>query len=168
LGTKGFEDWVITRESAQTSFLVAIGGDKGEDRLEIQEYLESHGLNPLVAKHPTAFVADSAEIGQGSQILANATVSVDCVIGRGCIINLAAAIDHECIIGDGVHIGPGANLAGCVEVGRSATIFTGATILPTLKIGQGSVVGAGAVVLKDLPPYSVAVGSPARIIKTLQ
>lgn len=38
-------------------------------------------------------------------------------------------------------------------------------ILPGVKIGKGSVLGAGAVISKDIPPYSVAVGNPAKIIK---
>ena len=33
-------------------------------------------------------------------------------------------------------------------------------------IGKGSIVGAGAVVAKSIPPYSVAVGNPARVVKT--
>lgn len=40
-------------------------------------------------------------------------------------------------------------------------------IIGKVRIGHHSVIGAGAVVTKDLPPYSVAAGNPARIIKTL-
>jgi acetyltransferase-like isoleucine patch superfamily enzyme len=38
--------------------------------------------------------------------------------------------------------------------------------LDGVTIGRGSVIGAGAVVTKDIPPFSVAVGVPARVIKT--
>ncbi|WP_414571009.1 acyltransferase [Nostoc sp. CCY 9925] len=41
----------------------------------------------------------------------------------------------------------------------------GVTVLDGVTIGQGSVIGAGAVVNKDIPPFSVAVGIPARVIK---
>ena len=40
-------------------------------------------------------------------------------------------------------------------------------ILPDVTIGEGTVVGAGAVVIKDLPPYTVATGVPAKTIKKL-
>jgi acetyltransferase-like isoleucine patch superfamily enzyme len=41
---------------------------------------------------------------------------------------------------------------------------TGVKVLDGVTIGQGSVVGAGAVVTKDIPPYSVAVGIPSKVI----
>jgi maltose O-acetyltransferase len=40
-------------------------------------------------------------------------------------------------------------------------------ILPGVTIGKGSTIGAGAVVSKNIPPYSVAVGNPARVVKSL-
>ena len=43
----------------------------------------------------------------------------------------------------------------------------GAIILPGVSIGRNSVIGAGAIVTKDIPPFSVAVGNPARVIKTI-
>ncbi|MBE9054608.1 DapH/DapD/GlmU-related protein [Sphaerospermopsis sp. LEGE 08334] len=42
----------------------------------------------------------------------------------------------------------------------------GVTVLDGVTIGKGSVIGAGAVVTKDIPPYSVAVGIPAKVIKS--
>lgn len=42
-----------------------------------------------------------------------------------------------------------------------------ATILAGVHIGEGSIIGANSVVTKDIPPFSIAVGNPAKIIKTL-
>ncbi len=167
-GPQGFENWIVQRESVDSvGFLVAIGGDRGEERVRIQEYLTSFGLHPIIAIHPKAFIADSAVISAGAQILVHAAVAVDVLIGKGTIVNTGAIVDHECKIGNGVHIGPGAHLAGCVGVGDYATIYTGAVILPRIKIGQGAIVGAGAVVTKDVPPYTIVVGNPARIIRRI-
>jgi sugar O-acyltransferase (sialic acid O-acetyltransferase NeuD family) len=166
-GQSGLEWWQSNTFTNQISFIVAIGGDRGKDRLEIQKYLISHKLLPAVAQHLTAFVAAGVTIGLGSQILAHATVCVDTIIGESCIINTGAIVDHECRIGNGVHICPGVNMAGCVEVEDYATIGTGAVIIPRIKIGTGSVIGAGAVVVKDVLPRTVVVGNPARILRTL-
>ena len=47
-------------------------------------------------------------------------------------------------------------------------IGVGAIILPGVTVGEGSIIGAGAVVTKSIPPYSVAVGNPANVIKVLR
>ena len=53
-----------------------------------------------------------------------------------------------------------------VEIGANCWIGMGVCILPGTRIGDGCVVGAGAVVVKDLEPYTVAVGNPARVVKS--
>jgi len=54
-----------------------------------------------------------------------------------------------------------------VVVRRGAWIGAGVIILPGVSIGRNSVIGAGAIVTRDVPSFSVAVGNPARVIKTL-
>lgn len=53
-------------------------------------------------------------------------------------------------------------------IGKDVWLGAGATILGGITVGDGCVVGAGAVVTKDLPPYSVAVGIPAKVVRTRQ
>src|SRR5690625_4468384 len=53
-----------------------------------------------------------------------------------------------------------------IVIKDGAHIGIGAIIMPGVKIGFGSVIGAGAVVINDIPDYSVAVGVPAKVIKT--
>jgi maltose O-acetyltransferase len=55
-----------------------------------------------------------------------------------------------------------------VVIGRNVYIGAGAIILPGVKIGDRSIIGAGAVVTEDIPPDSVAVGVPAKVICTLE
>ena len=161
-----FEAW-CARLATKTKvrFLVSIGGGRGAIRVQLHELMQGRGLVPIRAVHPTAFVAGSAALGEGSMVFAQAAVCVDVQIGRCCIINTKASIDHECVLEDGVSIGPGATLAGLVSVGRNADIYTGAVILPRVRIGCGAVVGAGAVVTRDVPDYAVVVGNPARILR---
>ncbi|MFW5879256.1 MAG: acyltransferase [bacterium] len=56
---------------------------------------------------------------------------------------------------------------GPITVEEDAWIGTKSVIFPGVTIGKCSVVGAGSIVTKDIPPYSVAVGNPARVIKTI-
>ena len=54
---------------------------------------------------------------------------------------------------------------GGITIGDDVWIDTNAIILGGVKVGQGAIIGAGAVVTKDIPPYAVVVGNPARIVK---
>ncbi|MGO2200634.1 CatB-related O-acetyltransferase [Pseudomonas helleri] len=57
------------------------------------------------------------------------------------------------------------NEQGIVEIGHDVWIGARAMILDNCKIGNGAVIAAGAVVVKDVPPYAIVGGVPARIIK---
>lgn len=52
-----------------------------------------------------------------------------------------------------------------VEIGHDVWIGHGAVILPGRRVGLGAVVGAGAIVTKDVPPYMIVVGNPARPVR---
>ena len=52
-----------------------------------------------------------------------------------------------------------------VALGHDVWIGYGAVVLPGRGVGTGAVVGAGAVVTRDVPPYAVAVGNPARVVR---
>jgi acetyltransferase-like isoleucine patch superfamily enzyme len=54
---------------------------------------------------------------------------------------------------------------GPVEIGHDVWIGANAIILSGVSIGSGAVIGAGAIVTKDIPPYAIAVGNPARVIR---
>ena len=165
-GEKSCKAWIKKRTlDTPCGFYVAIGGEKGRDRLEIYNHLVALGLTPMQACHPSAFIAENVRIGSGSQILAKSAVCTDVQTGRCCIINTSASIDHECQLGDGVHICPGVTMAGCVNVGSFVTIGTGATVLPNISIGEGAIIGAGSVVTENVPANTVIVGNPARVVK---
>lgn len=57
---------------------------------------------------------------------------------------------------------------GVIEIGERAFIGARSVIMPGVHIGAHSVIGAGSIVTKDIPPYSVACGVPARVVSTLE
>jgi acetyltransferase-like isoleucine patch superfamily enzyme len=61
----------------------------------------------------------------------------------------------------------GIDRLGPVEIGDGAWLGQNVVVGPGVRIGRGTVVGANSVVLGDLPEYSVAVGSPARVVRRL-
>jgi len=55
--------------------------------------------------------------------------------------------------------------SGDVVIGSDVWIGTGAMILSGVTVGDGAVIGARAVVTRDIPPYAIAVGCPARVVR---
>ncbi len=108
------------------------------------------------------------KIGEGCNILSDATFSNSSRIGNGCLIYYNAIITHDCVIGDFVEISPSVTLLGRCVIGDYSQIGANATILPDVKIGKNVIVGAGSVVTKDVPNNCVVVGSPAKIITALE
>jgi len=164
-GREGFLRWRTENAGWVVEGLVAIGGQRGRDRLELHQFLRQHGVEPATAIHPAACVAANAQLGWGCQVLANATVGAEARLGNACIVNTAASVDHECTLGDGVHLAPGARLAGEVQVGDYTLIAVGAVVLPRVRIGSNCVIGAGSVVTKDVPDNTVFYGHPARFVR---
>ena len=56
---------------------------------------------------------------------------------------------------------------GPVKIGSYVHVGENSCIMPGVTIGDHSVIGAGSVVTHDIPPYSVAAGNPARVLKTI-
>ena len=54
-----------------------------------------------------------------------------------------------------------------VTIGDNVWIGGNAVVLPGVTIGSNSVIGAGSVVTRDVPPWSIAVGNPCKVIKTI-
>ena len=107
-------------------------------------------------------------------------------IGARCFANFGlVALDVAAItIGDDVQIGPNVQLltpthpvapeprrdkweaAAPIHIGDNVWLGGGAIVLAGVSIGDNTVVGAGAVVTRDLPANVVAVGNPARVVRT--
>jgi sugar O-acyltransferase (sialic acid O-acetyltransferase NeuD family) len=143
--------------------VVAIGDNR--TRHTIFNMLSARHERFVIARHPTAIVADSATIGPGTMICAGAIVNPCSIIGANVILNTGCSIDHHNQIGNHVHIAPGVHTGGTVTVGEGSLVGIGATIMPGLKIGTRSTVGAGALVDEGVPSGVTVVGVPARPIR---
>lgn len=141
---------------------------------------ESFANHSPQLNHP-AFVASSAaligdvRLEENASIWHHATLRADfapIVIGRGSNIQDNACIHIDlaqgCYVGEYVTVGHGAILHACT-VEDDCLIGMGAIVLDGAVIGRGSVVGAGAVVTKGaiIPPCSLVLGIPAKVVRTL-
>ncbi|GLY10648.1 2,3,4,5-tetrahydropyridine-2,6-dicarboxylate N-acetyltransferase [Bacillus badius] len=124
---------------------------------------------------PGAIIRDQVEIGDNAVIMMGASINIGSVIGEGTMIDMNAVLGGRATVGKNCHVGAGAVLAGVIEppsaqpvvLEDDVLIGANAVVLEGVRIGKGSVVAAGAIVTKDVPPFSVAAGAPARVIKEI-
>lgn len=122
---------------------------------------------------PGALIRDKVSIGKNAVIMMGAVINIGAEIGEGTMIDMNAVVGARGIIGKNAHIGAGAVIAGVLEppsktpviIEDDVLIGANAVVLEGVKIGKGAVIAAGAVVTEDIPANSVAVGSPAKVIK---
>ncbi|MCK5579888.1 MAG: acetyltransferase [Candidatus Omnitrophica bacterium] len=121
-----------------------------EQRQKVFEYFKSLKYEFVPVVHPRATISESAEVGEGVQIMANAVVNPGSVVEDNAIVNTSASIDHDCKIGAHSHIAPGVTLSGNVHVGVGCHLGTGTTVIQGITIGDRVLIGAGEVVRKDV------------------
>jgi maltose O-acetyltransferase len=151
-------------------------------RLNVTEYLLTDASRSILAElvphaGENLWVEPPFHCDYGSNIHCgdNVYFNVNCVV-------LDAA---RVTIGSNVLFGPGVQLYAAthpldpvvrrtlelgkpISIGDDCWLGGGAIVCPGVRIGDGCVIGAGAVVTKDVPAYSLAVGNPARVVKSLR
>ncbi|HWR13088.1 MAG TPA: gamma carbonic anhydrase family protein [Rectinemataceae bacterium] len=124
---------------------------------------------------PSASITGDVALGSDSSVWHNATLRGDLApirvgdrsnIQDGAVLHVAVGL--PCIIGEDVTVGHGAIVHGC-KVGDRCLIGMGSIILNGAEIGEECVVAAGALVTegKKIPPRSLVLGSPAKIVRAV-
>jgi hypothetical protein len=92
IGEDGFNAWLLSRAPiSELFYAVAIGGSRAKDRMQVAALLTSKNLLPLTIIHRTAFVANTAKVAPGCQILAQTAVCTDVTLEKNVIVNTSAS-----------------------------------------------------------------------------
>ena len=142
--------------------------------------VETEHVGPGTRIWAFAHVMPGAVIGGGCNICDHTYIDPDVVIGDRVTIKTGVYLVDGMRIADDVFIGPQASFTNdrfprsrrrfhceATVIGRGASIGAGAILLPGVSVGEGAMVGACAVVTKDVPPFTVVIGNPARIVRTV-
>lgn len=155
----------LSIKSMEKLFNVAIADYKVRKKV-VEKFLQE-GCEPISIISKTSILNERLIVGDGA-ILCNYThLFPDVKIGDYFHCNIYSYIASDCIIGDYVTFAPKVCCNGNVHIHDYAYIGTGAIIKQgthekPLVIGKGAIVGMGAVVTKDVAPYEVVVGNPAK------
>lgn len=144
--------------------LMAIGNPAIKRR--VTELLIVRGGQFATLVHPTAVIAASARIGEGTIFCPLSLVSADAEIGRLCGINALSSIGHDVRVGAFSTLSAHVDLTGAVSIGESVMIGTGAKLLPQVKVGDGAMIGAGSVVYRNVPAGRSVYAAPAKTLRT--
>jgi acetyltransferase-like isoleucine patch superfamily enzyme len=128
-------------------------------------------------------IGDETKIGAFVEIQKNTTVGRRCKISSHTFVCEGVTIQDHVFIGHGVTFINDSYPRATTEDGQlqtekdwrveptlvkeGASIGSGATILSNVVIGEHAIVGAGSVVTRDVPPYTVVAGNPARVLRAI-
>lgn len=118
--------------------------------------------------HPSASLGTSVTVGHGSVLLAGAVATASVTIGDHVVVMPGSVFTHDDVLAHHTTFGAGTLLAGGVVVDTGCYVGSGAVVRQGVTLGSWSLVGMGAVVLDDVPAATVWVGSPARLLRSVE
>ncbi len=157
-----FENFQRNYSPEQVKVVIAVGEPKDREMLFIRVKDAGYSLATLV--HEEAFVTATAVLGEGVVVQEGVRVSVQSVIGKNVFINHRSMIGDNTRVGNHCQICANVMLEGNIQMGDAVFAGDSVSIKNRTTIGEHSILSAGSVVLKDVQPYTVMMGNPAREI----
>jgi len=137
-----------------------------EIRKKVVEVINEIGIKFHSVTHPSVILSGFVDIGDDVIISPLSVLAINVRVGDHVQICTACLVAHDCVIESYCRLGPRATINGSCHLGQGTYIGSSATMIDNKSVGDWSTVGAGAVVINNIPSNVVAVGVPARAIKT--
>jgi UDP-N-acetylglucosamine acyltransferase len=98
-------------------------------------------------------------------VIQRGTGDRDTQIGDRCYLMDHVHVPHDCLIESDVTIAPNAGLGGHTHIHRGANLGIGCSLHQFSTVGAYAMVAMGAVITRDVPPFCIAAGNPARFLR---
>lgn len=149
------KDW---RPQLNCEFACAIANP--EIKQNVVNVLKEKGAVFTSIIHPTAQIAETAEIGEGLVLYPRGLITVNTTIGDFVTV-LSSSIGHDAVVGDYTTISSYCDITGGVQIEEKVFLGSRVTIIPKRKIGRGAYVAAGSVVMSNVRAGYHMMGNPA-------
>ncbi|MBA4850793.1 acetyltransferase [Emticicia sp. BO119] len=157
------DDGLLKIIGQKTEAFIAISNTKVKKKI-VEILNQRRHVMPVNAIHDRSVVSETAIIGHGNLLMANATINPFAKMGNHCIVQSGALVDTETKVSDFVTIASGAQINAGAEIAEGAFIGSGAVIVAGMKVGKNARIGAGSVVIEDIPDNVTVFGNPAKKI----
>lgn len=115
---------------------------------------------------PTAYIGSDVTIGAGTLVMPKACIEAGTTIGEHVLIGQRAGVGAECSLGSFANVGAGGSIGFGCFVGSGSAIGTHAAVVARMIVGTHCYVHPGAVVMDHVPDLHVAIGNPAKCVRT--
>lgn len=139
--------------------------DGQKERINMFESLGLPSERLATFVHPLSYVAPNVNLGHGTVIMPNVSVSSGTSFGDGCLVMVGATIGHDNQIGKYCHFAAQCCVGAYMKIGEGVHIGLNATIRENLTIGNYATLGMGAVLTKNVNDYEIWVGNPAKFLR---
>lgn len=157
---------VIIKKESVSGIIVAVGDNVIRSKIVSRIEENCPGLPFINAIHPRAYIAKGVKIADGVVVMVDVYLSADSVIGRHCIASANSVFGHDSVMEEFSSFMTCVTVGGGARIGAYASLNIGSVVVNNATVGEHSIIAAGAVVVKDIPPFSLAMGLPARVVRT--
>jgi sugar O-acyltransferase (sialic acid O-acetyltransferase NeuD family) len=135
------------------NYIMGIAGIKY--RIHFIEMFKKEGAKFLSFKHISAYVSESAKIGEGTIIGPNANVGPNVIIGNHNLINARCSLGHDTIIGNHNFISPNVCFSGFTKIGNENLFGINSATIPGISVGNRNKIAAGMILDQSVGDDSI-------------